>query len=82
VQEETFPVFPVSAWQIGPVPSYGIVVVRFAFLAHSLQKLDEAEWGRRYALQPNKVRELIQELERSLRHLESAAPQAPPGQRQ
>jgi len=80
-EQETTPVFPVSKWHIGPVIRLEMVVVRFEFLSHPLQKPAEADPGRNYALSPTQTRMLIKELERSLDQLEKFGPQAPEGQK-
>ena len=79
VSESNLPLFPVSGWEIGPVPRLGLLIVRFEFLSHSLQKLTEADPGRRYALQPEQARKLITALQDSLRQLDNTVPGAPPG---
>jgi biofilm regulator BssS len=80
--DEEIPVFPVSAWEIGPVPSLGMVLIRFGFLSHQLQKPNESQWDRRYALSPEITRKLIAELGNVLDRLEKLGPQAPPGPKQ
>jgi biofilm regulator BssS len=69
-EETIIPTFPVTAWEVGPVPSYDIVLIRFRYIASPMQKLEEAQWDRRYVLSPAKVRDLIGELEKALRHLQ------------
>jgi hypothetical protein len=79
--EESTPVFPVSAWHIGPVLRMEMVIVRFAFLSHALQKPEEADPGRNYALTLAQTRMLVKELERSIQQLEKSGPQTPDGQK-
>lgn len=67
---DNIPIFPVSGWDAGPVPSMGIMVIRFHFLAHPLQKLEEADPGRNYALTPPQLRELRDAIDRALVKLE------------
>ena len=78
-EQETTPVFPVSAWEVGPVPSHGFVFIRFGFLSGPMQKPNESQWDRRYALSPVIARKLIDELRGALDHLESLGPQSPEG---
>lgn len=76
---ENIPLFPVSAWSVGPIDSYGAVTIKFDFLTHPMQSLDEANQGRHYLLMPVQAAELAQKIQQALRHLETVAPQAPPG---
>ncbi|QDQ87716.1 hypothetical protein FMZ60_09015 [Alcaligenaceae bacterium SJ-26] len=73
------PLFPVAGWAIGPIPSYGIATIKFDFLTHPLQKVEEANEGRHYALTPAQLRELIQKMQSTLDVLENTVEQAPGG---
>jgi hypothetical protein len=71
--------FPVAGWSVGPIPKYGIATIQFNFLTHPLQKPEEANEGRHYALTPDQLRELIQKMQSALDLLESSVAEAPEG---
>lgn len=77
---DNIPLFPVSAWAVGPIDAYGAVTIKFDFLTHSLQSVDEANEGRHYLLMPAQAAELVEKIQKALRHLETVSAQAPPGQ--
>jgi len=70
--------FPVTGWEIRTVPAYDLLAVTLPFLAHPLQKLEEANPGRTYALTRTQAGELRDAIDRALRSLESAGPQSAP----
>jgi len=76
---ESIPLFPVSAWTVGPVPTMGLAVIKFDFLTNPMQPPEEANPGRHYALTPAQLRELIEQMRSALQKLESDVPQAQPG---
>lgn len=78
---ENTPVFPVTEWLIGPVPSLGLVIFRPHFLSHSMQPVSEAQPSRHYALTPQQARDLIADIQSALGKLESAGFEAAPGER-
>jgi hypothetical protein len=79
---DDIPTFPVTAWEVRSVPSYDLVIVKFAFLVHSLQRMEEANPGRNYALTRTQLRELIPVLQSALQRLESSGSPPPPSPRQ
>lgn len=80
--QSEIPIFPVAEYEVGPVPSYGVVLVRFAFLASPLQRLDEAARGRHYALTMPQALALRDELTSAIEKLARAQVNAPPGTKQ
>ncbi len=48
----------VTEWQIRHVPAYDAFMIRFAFLSHEGQALEDAEPGRNYVFHPDQLREL------------------------
>ena len=78
-KEDDIPLFPVASWQLGPVPSLGIVTFRPNFLTNLSQRPDEANEGRYYALTPVQVQGLIQDLSAALEKLQKAEFQPVPG---
>lgn len=79
--ENDLPLFPVAEWDISTIPAYNAVIIRLGFLSHPLQKMEEADPGRRYVLQATQARELRDAIDRALQKLQSAGPQTPPGER-
>lgn len=72
---DEIPLYPVSGWEIAPIPAYGALFIRPAFLSHPTQKPEEADPGRRYLLTAAQARELRDAIDRTLHLLESGAPQ-------
>lgn len=79
--EKDIPLFPISQWDIGPIPTHGLIAFRPHFLSHALQKPHEAQADRYYALTPEQCRQLVEDLQRQLARLETAGVQVPPGQK-
>ncbi|WP_175133466.1 bssS family protein [Achromobacter xylosoxidans] len=77
---ENIPLFPVANWTAGPVPQLGLAVIKFDFLTNPMQRPEEANPGRHYALTPAQLRDLIEQMQSALRTLETSATPAPPGQ--
>ena len=67
--------FPVAGWEVAPIPAYGAIFIRPAFLTHPMQKMEEADPGRRYLLTAAQATELRDAIDRTLRRLESGEPQ-------
>ena len=76
---DSIPLFPVASITTGPVPSLDLVTIRFDFLTHSMQRPEEANLGRHYALTPSQARELAAQMEKALRILETASSQGKAG---
>jgi hypothetical protein len=68
--------FPVARWDFGPLPSMGMVTIRPHFLVSPMQRLEEAQPSRYYALTTVQVRALIHDLQKALATLESHAESA------
>jgi hypothetical protein len=67
------PLSPVLAITSGALPDVGVVLVRFDFLAHVGEPaLEEVHAGKNFVLTPVQVRHLVERLQRSLTHLETA----------
>jgi hypothetical protein len=66
---DDIPIFPVVGTTIGPIASKEIVIVQFAFLSSSRQKLEEADPGRKYALSPAVALEVRDAIDRALKTL-------------
>lgn len=75
-------VFPVVELEVNTVVSRDAVLVRFAFLSHVSQPMEQADPGRRYALSRVQARQVADAICAALRELESAGSQSPPGTRQ
>jgi hypothetical protein len=78
---ENIPLFPVTEWKIGPIPSMQIIAFRPSFLSHSMQPISEAQPSRFYALTPAQARDLISEMQKALHVLESTGYEAMPGEK-
>ncbi|NYT36645.1 hypothetical protein [Allopusillimonas soli] len=69
--DEKIPIFPVTAWTVGPVPRLGFAVMKFDFIASPKQKIEEASEGPNFALTATQLRDLIQQMREALDVLES-----------
>lgn len=76
--DEEISICPVAATAIGPIPAMGIVIVRFDFLTHPSQPIEQPHLGRNYALTPVQARDLVERVRAALGALESVAPGGPP----
>lgn len=74
------PLFPVAAWTVGPIPRLGVATIKFDFLTNPLQRPDQANEGRYYALGAAQRRELIEKMQSALHALESSDQQGLEGQ--
>lgn len=71
---DEIPLFPVAKLTVGPVPRMGLVVIRPDFLTTLMQRPEEAQQGRTYALTPVQARYLAEQIQKSLVTLETSAP--------
>lgn len=71
------PIFPVAAYDVGPILQYGIVVFRPHFLASPTQRPDEAETGRYYALTVVQAEALVRSLQTAIDTVKKSPPSAP-----
>ncbi|MDJ6848615.1 bssS family protein [Salmonella enterica] len=65
------PIFPVTGWKSGPVPSGDIVVLKFEYITHSMQDLESAQSTQFFGLTPKVAESLIADLQKSLDSLKS-----------
>ena len=72
-EKDELVLFPVAGWDVGTIPSLDAIFVRLPFLSHPLQKMDEADPGRRYVFQTKQLRELISALQKALQKLETSS---------
>lgn len=79
MDKDDVPLFPVAGWEIGPLPSLGVVMIQPHFLTHPMQRPEEANSGRRYVLTPQQALELAGAIQRALQKLESNGPPGAPG---
>ena len=54
--------FPAVGWELKYIDQYDTLIIRFPFLSSPMQKLEEADPGRWYALQPQQARELAERI--------------------
>ena len=73
--------YPVTGWEIRTVPEYGAILVKLAFLSHSMQKMEEADPGRNYILTLKQVAELRDALDIALHKMQIAGVQRSPDQK-
>lgn len=78
---DDLPLLPVTGWEVGAIPEYDAVFIRFEFLSNMLQAPAEADPGRRYVFQRAQLAEFRDAITRSLQKLESDGTQSPPGER-
>jgi len=81
MEKDTAPGFPITECDIGIFAKQGVLFIRFAFLSHSMQALEEADPGRRYVLTPKQAQQVVDGIQQALRALGSAGPQSPSGER-
>lgn len=67
------PGIPSSVWHLETMAAHGLGFIRFGFSGSPYQQPDETTWGRRYALSPAQIRELIDELQSALRQVEECS---------
>jgi hypothetical protein len=65
------PLSPVAVVNIGPVPSAGAILIRFDYLSHPDQPVDQAHKGLNYALTPIQARYVVQKIGEALELLKS-----------
>lgn len=75
MEEGQVPLAPISGFSTAPISAYGAVMLRFQYLTHPTQALEEAHTSPSYVLLAAQARELIQQIERALARLESGPPQ-------
>ena len=76
------PMFPITGWEILTMPAQGATAIRFHFLSHSMQSIEQSQPGRIYALSLNQLVQFRQKIDDSIRKLESAGIPPEPGTRQ
>ncbi|MCR4297472.1 MAG: hypothetical protein NUV75_01780 [Gallionella sp.] len=81
MEQDELPLFPVTEYEVRAIPAYGALFIRFGFLSHSMQGIEEADPGRRYVFHPAQAREVRDAIDRALHALENAGPQDAPGER-
>jgi hypothetical protein len=70
--------FPVTDWEIGVDMKHEVITIRFLFLAHLSQKMEQSDRSCRYVLSSNQCRDLIEKIYKQLHRLENAGPQGTP----
>ncbi|MDR0480587.1 MAG: hypothetical protein LBG66_01730 [Gallionellaceae bacterium] len=75
MNNEEVALFPVATITAGPIPEIDAVIIRFDFLTHGMQRPDEAQAGRNYALSPVQARYLVEKISSALTTLDNAASQ-------
>lgn len=73
------PVFPVARFDFGAVPHLGAFMLRAHYLSSPMQRPQDAQPDRYYALTAVQCRELAQALLQGAQILEKTPEQAPPG---
>ncbi|WP_261832922.1 bssS family protein [Leminorella grimontii] len=68
-KENDVPVFPVTRWDMGPLPGYNAVAMRFHFIASPMDEIESAQQTNYMVITPDMARALISDLQR---HLETA----------
>lgn len=70
--------FPVANQSVVAYTKHQVILMRLGFLSHAMQKDDEADPGRIYALSPAGARNLAQSILKALDEMESAPFETPP----
>lgn len=60
--EDEIPVRPVAGWTAGPVPSLGIGVLMFRYLASPMESPEQAHASPNFAMTAAQLRELAQRM--------------------
>jgi len=63
--------FPVTGWEIKSVPALDALLLRFPFLSHATQKIEEADPGRNYILTTTQAAELRDAIDRAIQKMKS-----------
>ncbi|MFZ3402384.1 hypothetical protein LCG94_03475 [Aeromonas salmonicida] len=72
------PVFPITGWTIGPLPSYNCILFKPNYLSSHMQSVEEAHQGHHFVLTPEQAVELANSLLRSVQTLEKHGHQGAP----
>jgi len=72
---DSIPLFPVAQLTVGPVPRLGLVVIRPDFLTTLMDRPQDAQQGRTYALTPLQAQHLVQQIQSALATLQNAPSQ-------
>lgn len=75
MKNDELTLFPVTGWEVAPIPAYGAIFIRPAFLTHPLQKMEESDPGRRYLLTVEQAQDLRDAIDRTLQRLKNGEPQ-------
>jgi hypothetical protein len=59
--------FPVAGWEIKTIPSLDAIMIRIAFLSHTMQLMAEANPGRHYILTTKQAESFRDALDRAIR---------------
>ncbi len=78
--ESDIPLFPIVGWNIGPIPTHGVVAFQPYFIASPMDPVEAAQPSRYYAMTPAQARELAQKILEAADTAESFAAQVPPDQ--
>lgn len=75
--KDDIPVFPVAGWQVGPLPGYDSVVLKFQYLVSPMQPLEQAQETQFFAVTTEMAEQLISELQKHVQTLKSSGVQSP-----
>ena len=64
-------VFPITGWNIGPLPEQGAILMQFDFITSTLHSVDESLETNLFCMTPEMTRALIDQLSESLKLLET-----------
>nr|WP_215196030.1 bssS family protein [Escherichia coli] len=76
-KKNDIPVFPITAWQAGPLPGYGALALKFQYLTSPMQPLDSAQETQFFALTPEMTETLISDLRRHIETLKKSGIHSP-----
>lgn len=71
--------FPVTACNVRTVPADGLIIIQLSFLAHKMQKLEEADPGRNYVLTAKQGTDIRDAIDRALQQLKQGGGNPTPG---
>lgn len=78
-KQDDIPVFPVSGWQVGPLPGYDALVLKLQYLSSPMQQLEEAQETQFFAITPEMAEALISDLQKHIQTVRNSGIHSPEG---
>ncbi len=65
-KKDDIPVFPITSWDIGPLPGYNAVAMRFHFITSPMDNIDSAQTTNYMVVTPEMAKSLISDLQKHI----------------